>query len=219
MNNYKDETLLRRHNVYVRMTDEEFELLQEYKINIRAPSLSQALVFLLKTATKPQHFCCSFQETNNERKESSKEKKETNKENLEEEEEARTRKIMKDGFLPTADVKKGEHVESLLTDNTEHLNALLMLCHLPPQEDLKAWFEPFIERFRLDLLAAGEDLYLLDRGRLKGRFKYWFLKHYNDNETNDTTGNRDGAMDAERALQEYKNSIDWDAIKLRNHFE
>ena len=209
--------------MHIRLTEEEHQLLTQYGVQIRAPSLStaarKAMLFGIKMWTKCGQNVDTFQETNNERKERTKEKKETNEENLEEEEEARTRKIMKEGFLPTADVKKGEHVESLLTDNTEHLNALLMLCHLPPQEDLKAWFKPFIERFRLDLLAAGEDLYLLDRGRLKGRFKYWFLKHYNDNETNDTTGNRDGAMDAERALQEYKNSIDWDAIKLRNHFE
>jgi len=215
---YEDEGMKRKNRVYVSLTDDELLMLHNYKIQIRAPSLSMALATLVKNGAKMVQLCTIFQETNNERKERSKEKEETKKE-LREEEETRTREILEDGFLPTADVEKGEYVESLLTDNTEHLNALLMLCHLPPQEDLKAWFKPFIERFRLDLLASGEDLYLLDRGRLKGRFKYWFLKHYNDNETDDTTRNRDGTVDAERALQEYKNSIDWDAIKLRNHFE
>ena len=214
--------MVRQCRIQVLLTEEEYEQLSVYRQSIRAPSISGAarelLMEGLKTYSKHTQNILTFQETNNERKERSKEKEETKKE-LREEEEARTREILEDGFLPTADVEKGEYVESLLTDNTEHLNALLMLCHLPPQEDLKAWFKPFIERFRLDLLASGEDLYLLDRGRLKGRFKYWFLKHYNDNETDDTTRNRDGTVDAERALQEYKNSIDWDAIKLRNHFE
>ena len=80
MNRYEDEGMLRRHRVSIQLTANELEMLKEYKIQIRAPSLSGAIVTLLKTAAKLLQSCSTFEETNNERKERSKEKEETKKE-------------------------------------------------------------------------------------------------------------------------------------------
>ena len=52
MNKYKDNTLVRKNRIYLRVNDDELSLLREYQNSIRAPGLSQAVVDLLKTAAK-----------------------------------------------------------------------------------------------------------------------------------------------------------------------
>ena len=81
-----------------------------------------------------------------------------------------------------------------------------MTCHLPPQADLQAYFQPFAERFKTDLEASGEDLYLLDRKSSKYRFKCWFTKHYKDNDYK--TANTSRALDPEPDISAY--NIKWD---------
>ena len=66
--------------MYVSLTDSELLMLQNYKIQIRAPSLSMALATLVKNGAKMVQLCTNFEEKNNERKERSKEKEETKKE-------------------------------------------------------------------------------------------------------------------------------------------
>ena len=95
---------------------------------------------------------------------------------------------------------------SSLLDNPAQLEALLMTCHLPPQADLQAYFRPFAERFKTDLEASGEDLYLLDRKSAKYRFKCWFTKHYKDNDYK--TANTSRALDPEPDISAY--NIKWD---------
>ena len=80
MNKYEDEAMKRKHRLTIGLTDFEFRKLKEYQIQIRAPSLSAAILSLLKTDAKLMQSCITFEESNNERKESSKEKKEINKE-------------------------------------------------------------------------------------------------------------------------------------------
>ena len=77
---YEDEGMKRKNRVYVSLTDDELLMLHNYKIQIRAPSLSMALATLVKNGAKMVQLCTNFQETNNERKERSKEKEETKKE-------------------------------------------------------------------------------------------------------------------------------------------
>lgn len=213
MNRYDDSTKLRRHRVQVLLTNEEYGQLSVYRQNIRAPSLSgvarELLIEGLKTYSKYTQNILTFQETNNERKERTKEKEETNKE-----------------LLSTSSTRAREDLFSWLTDNEETMRALCMREKITVPEpgtanELRRALQPFIDEFIDGLISDGEDLYLKTRLDTKHHFSSWLRKYkrLKSNETNDTTGNRDGTMDAERALQEYKNSIDWDAIKLRNHFE
>ena len=80
MYKYEDEGMRRKNRVYVSLTDSELLMLQNYKIQIRAPSLSMALATLVKNGAKMVQLCTNFEEKNNERKERSKEKEETKKE-------------------------------------------------------------------------------------------------------------------------------------------
>ena len=199
--------------MHIRLTEEEHQLLTQYGVRIRAPSLStaarKAMLFGIKMWTKCGQNVDTFQETNNERKERTKEKEETNKE-----------------LLSTSSTRAREDLFSWLTDNEETMRALCMREKITVPEpgtanELRRALQPFIDEFIDGLISDGEDLYLKTRQDTKHHFSSWLRKYkrLKSNETNDTTGNRDGTMDAERALQEYKNSIDWDAIKLRNHFE
>ena len=128
-------------------------------------------------------------------KERTKEKENISSKNLKEEEEgARTREEKEVDFI------------SAILDNNAQLEALLMTCHLPPQADLQSYFRPFAERFKTDLEASGEDLYLLDRKSAKYRFKCWFTKHYKDNDYK--TANTSRALDPEPDISAY--NIKWD---------
>ena len=127
-------------------------------------------------------------------KERTKEKENISSKNLKEEEGARTREEKEVDFI------------SAILDNNAQLEALLMTCHLPPQADLQSYFRPFAERFKTDLEASGEDLYLLDRKSAKYRFKCWFTKHYKDNDYK--TANTSRALDPEPDISAY--NIKWD---------
>lgn len=84
MNKYEDEGMVRKHRIYIRLNDEEFLLLEQYRQQTRAPNNAQAIIDaalqIFKGAAKQRLNSGSFQETNNERKERSKEKEETKKE-------------------------------------------------------------------------------------------------------------------------------------------
>ena len=84
MNRYNDERLVRKHRIYIRLNDEELQLLEQYRQQTRAPNNAQAIIEavipILKGAAKEPLFSRSFEEKNNERKERSKEKEETKKE-------------------------------------------------------------------------------------------------------------------------------------------
>ena len=105
---------------------------------------------------------------------------------------------------------------SSLLDNNAQLEALLMTCHLPPQADLQAYFRPFAERFKTDLEASGEDLYLLDRKSAKYRFKCWFTKHYKEIDNgkwkidNDVRTTISCPLDTPRDVS--KDTVNWDEL-------
>ena len=84
MNRNNDERLVRKHRIYIRLNDEELQLLEQYRQQTRAPNNAQAnieaVIPILKGAAKEPLFSRSFEEKNNERKERSKEKEETTKE-------------------------------------------------------------------------------------------------------------------------------------------
>ena len=81
---YEDEGMVRKHRIYIRLNDEEFLLLEQYRQQTRAPNNAQAIIDaalqIFKGAAKQRLNSGSFEETNNERKERSKEKEETKKE-------------------------------------------------------------------------------------------------------------------------------------------
>ena len=105
---------------------------------------------------------------------------------------------------------------SSLLDNPAQLEALLMTCHLPPQADMQAYFHPFAERFKTDLEASGEDLYLLDRKSAKYRFKCWFTKHYKEIDNgkwkidNDVRTTISCPLDTPRDVS--KDTVNWDEL-------
>ena len=81
---YDDESMVRRLDVHIRLTEEEHQLLKQYGVQIRAPNLTKAarkaMLFGIKMWSKCGQNVVTFEETNNERKESNKEKEETKKE-------------------------------------------------------------------------------------------------------------------------------------------
>ena len=137
-------------------------------------------------------------------KERTKEKENISSKNLKEEEGARAR-----------EEKEVDFISSLL-DNNAQLEALLMTCHLPPQADLQTYFRPFAERFKTDLEASGEDLYLLDRKSAKYRFKCWFTKHYKEIDNgkwkidNDVRTTISCPLDTPRDVS--KDTVNWDEL-------
>ena len=84
MNKYEDESMVKQCRVQAYLTREELEMLKEYGIQIRAPSVAsaarEAILRTLKSESKVTQNQLTFEETNNERKERSKEKEETKKE-------------------------------------------------------------------------------------------------------------------------------------------
>ena len=78
MNKYEDESMVKQCRVQAYLTREELEMLKEYGIQIRAPSVAsaarEAILRTLKSESKATQNQLTFEETNNERKERSKEK-------------------------------------------------------------------------------------------------------------------------------------------------
>ena len=162
MNRYEDEGMLRRHRVSIQLTANELEMLKEYKIQIRAPSLSGAIVTLLKTAAKLLQSCSTFEETNNERKESNKEKEETKKE------------------LDLSHSHSREDFEILvswLSDNEQWLGNLCrqnrMEIRGTAAETLRQQMQEFFEW----LQYLGEDIQRKGRDDTRRHFATWLPKH------------------------------------------
>jgi len=111
-----------------------------------------------------------------------------------------------------------EDIISWLTDDEETMRVLCMREHLTvtgdTASDLKAALQPYIDEFINGLIANGDDLYLKTREDIKHHFSSWLRKYKQIKKTRayDDRTDQDGEMDAERALQEYKASIDWDAL-------
>ena len=162
MYKYEDEGMKRKNRVYVSLTDDELLMLHNYKIQIRAPSLSMALATLVKNGAKMVQPCTTFQETNNESKERTKENKETNKE---------------PSFSHSHTREDFEILVSWLSDNEQWLGNLCrqnrMEIRGTAAETLRQQMQEFFEW----LQYLGEDIQRKGRDDTRRHFATWLPKH------------------------------------------
>ena len=162
MYKYEDEGMKRKNRVYVSLTDDELLMLHNYKIQIRAPSLSMALATLVKNGAKMVQPCTTFQETNNESKERTKENKETNKE---------------PSFSHSHTREDFEILVSWLSDNEQWLGNLCrqnrMEIRGTAAETLRQQMQEFFEW----LQYLGEDIQRTGRDDTRRHFATWLPKH------------------------------------------
>ena len=155
----KDKSLLRQKRLEIRLTDSEFQLLQQRQQQTQATSLSD----FLRSAVLSKIIC-----TENVRQitDKFKENKESNKENKEN--------------RPSSSAR--EKIFSWLTENGETMRVLCMREKITvedaqSEDSLREALEPYIEEFWRGLIAEGGDLYQLDPFDTRRHFSNWLRKY------------------------------------------
>ena len=159
---YDDEGMKRKNRVYVSLTDDELLMLHNYKIQIRAPSLSMTLATLVKNGAKMVQPCTTFQETNNESKERTKENKETNKE---------------PSFSHSHTREDFEILVSWLSDNEQWLGNLCRQNRMEIRGTAAETLRQQMQEFFGWLQYLGEDIQRKGRDDTRRHFATWLPKH------------------------------------------
>jgi hypothetical protein len=166
MHKYDDESMVRRLDVHIRLTEEEHQLLKQYGIQIRAPNLTKAarkaMLFGIKMWSKCGQNVVTFEETNNESKERTKESKETKKEL------SLSHSHTREDF---------EILVSWLSDNEQWLGNLCRQNRLEIRGTAAETLQQQMQEFFDWLLYLGEDIQRKGRDDTRRHFATWLPKH------------------------------------------
>ena len=166
MNKYEDGSMVKQCRVQAYLTQEEHEMLKEYGIQIRAPSVAsaarEAILRTIKSESKVTQNQLTFEETNNERKERSKEKKETKKE---------------PDYSLTHTREDLEILVSWLSDNEQWLGNLCRQNRLEIRGTATETLRPRMQEFFEWLQYLGEDIHRKGLDDTRRHFATWLPKH------------------------------------------